>query len=162
MATALCLMASDRKQPMPLAQVLIYPVTDTRTDSPSYRQNAMAKPLDKAGMEWFLKQYAVKPGDLENKYLAPMRASTAELAVLPPATIITAAIDPLRSDGATYAERLRAAGVDVTYRNYDGVTHEFFGMADVVDEAKAAQGVVIERLKEAFTMKAKSVAMSRE
>jgi acetyl esterase/lipase len=47
----------------------------------------------------------------------------------PPATIITAEIDPLQSDGKRYADRLREAGVPVTFKNVEGVTHEFFGTA---------------------------------
>ncbi len=34
---------------------------------------------------------------------------------------------------------LMKAGVKVTHKIYDGVTHEFFGMAAVVDKAKDAQ-----------------------
>ncbi|MDQ3038800.1 MAG: alpha/beta hydrolase [Pseudomonadota bacterium] len=67
-----------------------------------------------------------------------------------PATIILAQIDPLRSDGEKYAEKLRAAGVPVTVQTYDDVTHEFFGMAAAVDKAKQAQQLVGERLREAF------------
>jgi acetyl esterase len=59
-------------------------------------------------------------------YASPLRA--ADLGGLPPATIITAEIDPLRSDGEAYAKRLEEAGVAVEYRAYAGVTHEFFGM----------------------------------
>ncbi|MEJ7745405.1 MAG: alpha/beta hydrolase fold domain-containing protein [Luteimonas sp.] len=66
-----------------------------------------------------------------------------------PATIILAQIDPLRSDGEKYAEKLQAAGVPVTLQRYDGVTHEFFGMAAAVDKAKQAQQLVGERFREA-------------
>ena len=54
----------------------------------------------------------------------------------PPATIIAAEIDPLRSEEMAYAEKLKAAGVPVTYQMYKGITHEFFGMGAVIDEAK--------------------------
>ena len=69
---------------------------------------------------------------------------------MPPATIITAAIDPLRSDGEDYANKLKGAGVSVVYQNYDGVTHEFFGMGAVVDAAKDAVNLAASGLRNAF------------
>ena len=52
---------------------------------------------------------------------------------LPPATVITDGFDPLRDEGAAYADKLRQAGVTVDYRNFETGTHEFFGMGAVVD-----------------------------
>jgi acetyl esterase/lipase len=75
----------------------------------------------------------------------------ADLKGLPPTTIIGAEIDPLMSEGSTLADKLKAAGVTINYKNYNGVTHEFFGMAAVVPQAKDAQGVAISDLKGAFT-----------
>ena len=69
---------------------------------------------------------------------------------LPAATVITAQIDPLRSEGQRYAERLRQAGVPVRLRNFDAVTHEFFGMGAAVDTAKQAVAYAAEGLKEGF------------
>jgi len=71
---------------------------------------------------------------------------------LPPTTIITAEIDPLQSDGMLLAEKLKAAGVKVESKNYDGVTHEFFGMGAVVPEAKEAMMYGAGQLKSAFGM----------
>ena len=64
--------------------------------------------------------------------------------------MINADVDPLRSEGAAYAEKLGAAGVKVDYRNYPGVTHEFFGMGAVLDEAKQAVAQAAQGLKQAF------------
>ena len=64
-----------------------------------------------------------------------------------------AEIDPLRSEGNAYADLLEKAGVNVHYKNFEGVTHEFFGMAAVIDKAKEAQKFAAEGLKEAFTAK---------
>lgn len=38
-------------------------------------------------------------------------------------------------------------GVEVAYKNYVGVTHEFFGMGPVVDEGKEAVAFAAKRLK---------------
>ena len=57
----------------------------------------------------------------------------------PPALVITAQYDPIRDQGKAYADALEAAGVDVTYTNYDGVVHIFFQLGPLVD--KGAQAV---------------------
>ena len=49
------------------------------------------------------------------------------------------------------ADRLKAAGVAVDAKNYDGVTHEFFGMSAVVAKAKQAQQQAAEGLKAVFS-----------
>jgi acetyl esterase/lipase len=67
--------------------------------------------------------------------------------------VITAGIDPLRSEGKELADRLKDVGIKVDYRNYDAVTHEFFGMGAVVDEAQQAEQQAAEGLKRAFGMR---------
>ncbi len=147
MAAAVCLMARDRKGMMPLYQMLVYPVADYAFDTPSYKENANAKPLNKPMMQWFFRQTVKSPADGKNPYLSILRA---KVAGVPSATVITAQIDPLRSEGKAYADRLEAAGVKVRYRNYDGVTHEFFGMGAVVDKAKEANQFAADGLLAAF------------
>ena len=51
------------------------------------------------------------------------------------------------------AEKLKAAGVATDYRNYEGVTHEFFGMAPVVAESEKAQDAAAQDLRTAFAGK---------
>jgi len=64
---------------------------------------------------------------------------------------VTAGFDPLRDDGAGYAEALGSAGVPVEYRCYDDMVHGFFGMGVVPDclalatEVCAAMGSLMRR-----------------
>jgi acetyl esterase len=150
LATAVCLMAKERGGRMPVHQALVYPIANYAFDTPSYRANQNAKPLNAAMMRWFFQHYLTSPSDGENKLVSPLRASDADLRGLPPATVVTAEIDPLRSEGQAYAAKLKAAGVDVAPQDFAGVTHEFFGMANVVDKAKAAQRFVVGRLQRSF------------
>jgi len=145
LATVVSLMARDKKDALPLHQLLIYPVVDNDMTRPSYKTNANAKPLNRPMMAWFFKHYA---GDPANPYALPMKAKS--LKGLPPTTVIAAEIDPLLSEGKAYADRLKKDQVQVTYKRYNGVTHEFFGMASVVDKAKDAQDFAAKQLKQAF------------
>jgi acetyl esterase len=52
---------------------------------------------------------------------------------LPPALVVTAGFDPLRDEGAAYADALQGAGVPVTYRCYDDQVHGFISMGIVPD-----------------------------
>lgn len=69
---------------------------------------------------------------------------------MPPALVITAEYDVLRDEGEAYAERLRESGVPAKTARYDGMVHEFFGLAGAVDKAKAALTEAAEGLKAAF------------
>ncbi|CAA9380740.1 MAG: Esterase/lipase [uncultured Phycisphaerae bacterium] len=150
LATAVCMMAQERGGKVPVHQGLVYPIADYAFDTPSYKENANAKPLNAAMMRWFFEHYLNSPEDGEQVIVSPLRAGGDVLAALPPATIITAEIDPLRSEGVAYAQKLKAAGVDVAAQDYKGVTHEFFGMGLIVDKAKAANAFLAGRLKAAF------------
>ncbi len=149
LAASVAIMARNQDLPMPVHQLLVYPVTNYDFDSPSYIENAEAKPLSRDAMRWFFQHYLNWHTDGESRMISLVREPS--LQGLPPATVITAQIDPLRSEGKEYADNLREAGVAVNYRNYDGVTHEFFGMGAVLDQAREAQRFAAEGLHQAFS-----------
>lgn len=157
LAAAVSMMARKRGEQLPVHQVLIYPVAGHDFNTQSYQENASAKPLNKPMMSWFFEKYLREPGDADNPLISLVRAD--DLKGLPPATIIGAEIDPLRSEGKRYADRLREAGVPVTYKLYDGVTHEFFGMGAVVDKAKQAVALAGQDLKASFRAGGGSAAL---
>jgi acetyl esterase len=133
----------------PRAVLAVYPVAQTGDMStPSYVDSATAKPLNKAMIAWFVDKLLPTPGDKTNPRLDIIHAN---LAGLPPVTIINAQIDPLRSDGEMLQKGLEKAGVKVERKVYSGTTHEFFGTAAVVSKAMDAQTFAGQRLQEAFT-----------
>jgi len=148
LAANVAIMARDQKVQAPLQMVLVYPVAGTDMNTPSYIANQNAIPLSKGAMGWFVDKVLAKPEDAKSPMLN--LTTLADLKGLPPATVITADIDPLMSDGKMLAEKLEAAGVKTTYQNNDGVTHEFFGMDAVLDDAKRAQDFAVTDLKSAF------------
>lgn len=148
LAAAVCLMARARGEVLPVHQALIYPVAGSDFNTSSYQENAQATPLDKPMMAWFFEKYLRTPSDMQDPLIDLVNAPN--LSGLPSATIITAEIDPLRSEGKHYAERLLEAGVPVSYQNFAGVTHEFFGMGAVVGDAKRAVRLVANGMQGSF------------
>ncbi len=147
LALNVAIMARDAKVRAPLHVLAIYPVAGTDLTTPSYVKNEHALPLSRPAMEWFFANTVKDGADKGDPRLNLVKA---DLKALPPTTILTAEIDPLMSDGQALADAMKAAGDTVTYRNYEGVTHEFFGTAAVVRKAEQAQDFAAERLQAAL------------
>ena len=147
LATAVSMMARDKGLQMPVHEVLVYPIAGYDFSTPSYKESDSTKPLGSGLMKWFFDNYLNSPADGKNPMISLV---TANLKGLPPTTIIAAQYDPLRSEGEMLSENLKKADVNTTYKLYNGVTHEFFGMAAILPEAKKAQGLAVDELKKAF------------
>ncbi|MGI9091708.1 MAG: alpha/beta hydrolase fold domain-containing protein [Gemmatimonadaceae bacterium] len=147
LAAVVSLMARDQKIKLPVHQLLIYPVVDFNFDTQSYHENANAPFFTRQAGQWAFDKYLRTQADGANPYVSPLRAS---LTGLPAATVITSQLGVLRSEGKAYADKLAAAGVPVVYQNYDGVTHEFFSMQAVLDQAKAALALAAAQLKKSY------------
>jgi acetyl esterase len=108
----------------PVAQLLIYPPVDFEMHRPAYQENADAPLLNIRGMPTVNAMYC--PDETErrtNPLAAPFVAESH--ADLPPAFIGVAQYDPLRDDGYDYAEKLRQAGVAVTFDGGEGLIHGY-------------------------------------
>jgi acetyl esterase len=135
LAAVVALMTRDRGGPKLKHQLLIYPVTDASLATPSYEKFGGGEYLlSTIGMKRFWDDYlgGVDPADAE---LADI-LSTPSLEDVAPASVLTAAYDPLRDEGADYAKRLRAAGVAVDYADAPGMAHGFFSMTAMVPEGR--------------------------
>lgn len=148
LAAVVALMARDRGEPRIVFQLLIYPVTDARFDTASYRENGEGYLLTREAMQWFWAHYTRDASDREHPYAAPLRAP--QLGGLPPALIITAELDPLRDEGEAYGARLNEAGVAARVSRYDGMPHGFFGMAALLDKAREARDEAVASLRRAW------------
>ena len=125
-----------RRGALPVAlQVLVYPVTDFDLESESYQRLGTGLNLSRAKMEWYWAQY-LGTDDGTHPDASPLRA--ADLQDVAPALVLTAELDPLVSEGEAYAERLRADGVEVRARRFEGMIHGFLRMPAIVDDADEA------------------------
>jgi acetyl esterase len=147
LAAAVALRARDRGGPAIALQVLGCPITDCTFEQRSYVDNASGYVLTARSMRWFWDHYLPLPADRSHPEAAPLRA--ASLAGLPAAYVVTAEYDPLRDEGAQYADRLRAEGVPVAHRDYLGAIHGFHNgptaigrgaRRDLIDAVRTAVG----------------------
>ncbi|SEN35953.1 alpha/beta hydrolase [Actinacidiphila rubida] len=141
MSAALTLMAKDRGGLALAAQVLFYPVTDAAFETGSYHRFATGYFLRRDAMQWFWDQYTTDPAQRAEITASPLRATSEQLAGLPPALVVTAEADVLRDEGEAYAERLRTAGVPVTAVRYQGVIHDFV-MLNALRPTDAAEAAI--------------------
>ena len=149
LAAVAALTARDAGGPAIRLQVLVYPVTDYACDTQSYRTYGDGYGmLDAQSMRWFRDHYLRDEADRLDWRAAPLRAE--DCSGLPPALVLTAQCDVLHDEGEAYAQRLRAAGVDVDHRDCEGMIHGFFAMAPMVDGAVRAQALVCRALRRAF------------
>ncbi|MBS0472531.1 MAG: alpha/beta hydrolase [Proteobacteria bacterium] len=129
-------------------QLLIYPVTQlgAPVETKSMRENAKGYFLEKDGMDWFTRLYCPDAAHRSDPRLSPLLC--ADLSGLPPAYVITAGFDPLRDEGKAYADKLDAAGVEVTHVDYPGMVHGFFSMRSLIPKAREAVAAAAAALKE--------------
>ena len=141
MSAALTLMAKQRGDVPLVQQVLFYPVTDASFDTASYHQFATGYFLRRDAMQWFWDQYTTDEAERAQITASPLRASTEQLAGLPPALVITGEADVLRDEGEAYANKLREAGVPVTAVRYQGIIHDFV-MLNALRGTHAAEAAI--------------------
>lgn len=136
LAAVVALMARDRGTPEIAAQLLIYPTVDLTHSFPSVEENANAPILGREDVRTNARNYLHNsPRERTDPYASPLRAKHEDL---PPALVQTAQFDPLRDEGAAYADALREAGVDVEYTNYLDAVHGYISLPGLVPEAKDA------------------------
>jgi len=142
MTAAVSLLAKQRGGPKILQQVLFYPVTDANFNTGTYQQYAEGPWLTKAAMQWFWDAYAPDEAMRQQITASPLRASTQELAGLPPAVVIVDENDVLRDEGEAYAHKLIAAGVEVTAVRFLGTIHDFM-MLNPLRDTPATRGAIL-------------------
>jgi acetyl esterase len=99
-------------------------------------------------MNYFTGHYITDPAQYRDWRASPLLRD--DLQKLPPALVLTAGYDPLRDEGAAYAERLTAAGNRATYVCFERQIHGFITMGKLLDEANSAVRLCAAELKHAL------------
>jgi len=149
LAAALCLLARKRKEFVPAYQVLICPLLDQRTPLTDKLGRMRDSLINIENMQTFSGYYLNNPDEAENPLASPLLAES--LINLPPATIVTAELDPLHSEALTYATRLRKSGIPVSHHYYPGQVHDFILFIKALEEARGAAEAVAKDLVAFFT-----------
>lgn len=129
-------------------QVMNCPSSDNPNNAqlyPSMQENATGYLLTTAFLLFVGETYADKK-DYDNPEFAPILSK--DLSGLPPAVLITAEFDPLRDQGAAYADRLRKANVRVWYKCFPGQIHALIAFNDKNNEANT---LILNAIKEVLT-----------
>lgn len=142
MATVMTILTKER-QGLPIQkQLLFYPVTDANFTTDSYQEFAENYFLTKEGMKWFWDQYTTDDSERSEITASPLRATSEDLADLPPALILTGEADVLRDEGEAYARKLRDVGVAVTQVRFQGMIHDFV-MVNSLDQTNATRAAML-------------------
>lgn len=148
LAAAVALAARDRGGPTICCQVLLYPGLDrdmtvesmvTLPDAPMLRHDDILYMHELADLG---------SGAPHDQYRVPAYAT--DLSALPPAIVVTAECDPIRSWGERYASRLRDAGVQTTVTRYPGAGHGFLMRSDATARGRLAIAEVCALLRAKF------------
>jgi acetyl esterase len=133
-------------------QLLVYPATDARCVTESYKRNGQGYLLTAAAMDWFYGHYlsgsstsgsgssgsSSSRASVDNPLVSPLLASDQILAKMPPTLVITAEYDPLCDEGEQYAQKLNALGVPTTCVRYNGQIHAFLRYGIMLDDGYLA------------------------
>jgi len=135
LVAALAIRAASAPAQLPLQprlQVLLYPVLDASLERPSLTRFAEGYLLERESLRWFYRQYERDAADRLDWRFSPIHASFP--AQLAPTVLWLAEFDPLLDEGLAYAERVRAAGLEIVCEIKAGMTHDFARMGEVVAE----------------------------
>ena len=146
LAALVSLRARDEGVRLPALQLLFYPVTDWGAQTRSralFGDGFFLTGGDmQFGLEKFLDGATV---DASDPRVSPLLAD--DLSGLPPALVLTAGFDPLRDEGRQYADALRAAGVQVDYREFGSLIHAFANFFPVGGGSATAMAESISALR---------------
>ena len=147
LASAVALRAQTDVDLAITALVLIYPSVDFCMSSPSIQSLGCGYMLTAETIRWYFENYFQHGEDYcaASSLHAPVNMNHV------PTLVLTAGYDPLRDEGAAYAQKLEAAGVPVEYHCFESLIHAFLNMEDLcIEEVQAAYGLIHDFLNTRF------------
>jgi epsilon-lactone hydrolase len=134
----LCLAAllafKDLGLPMPVAGIALSPWTDLKLTGESHHTRAHVA-IDPPGMSKVCSSYYVGDNDPGHPWISPLYG---DLRGLPPLLIDVGADEMMRDDSIMFAEKARAAGVEVALNVEPGQVHVYPLLPDFIPESRQA------------------------
>jgi len=141
--------ASARAGCAPVAlQLLLCPILDYSRQTASRLELATGYLVGESTLQHDLLHYLAADHNPADPRVSPLRAT--DLTRLPRTVIHTAEFDPLRDEAREYFERLRHAGVEVSYTCHPGMIHLFYGLGGVIPYATTAMARIGAELRDAL------------
>jgi acetyl esterase len=122
-SAAVCLMDGERKELGLKALILDYPPLDIATDP--YLKPRPKKALSPKMSRVYDAAYAGDREAAKNPLISPYYASVDQVRGFPPTLVITAGLDSLAPEAEAFKDKLIAAGVEVTFKRFEGARHGF-------------------------------------
>jgi acetyl esterase len=148
LAAVVSIDARDRGDSPIAFQLLIYPGVDMHCTAPSHAENGQGYLVTRELLAYFINHYMADSAQYSDWRASPLLHP--DLSNLPPALVLTAGFDPLRDEGAAYAQRLTAAGTSASHVLFPRQIHGFISFGKVIDEASAAIGLCGAELRRAL------------
>jgi len=157
LAAAVALRARDEDGPPLRFQLLEVPALDlTRETARSTLSSGVIPDVPQPTLDDATSSYLPDPALARNPLASPLFAD--DLRGLPPAHVMTAEYDVLRTEGSRYAERLLEAGVAATHRRYPGALHGTAMLTRTWDQARLWQHDAAAELRRAHWADAEPAA----
>jgi acetyl esterase len=134
-----------RGLPQPALQVLLYPALDLVARRPSRDLFSEGFILTEADIIWYRDLYTPDPTLRPDPIVSPLRAE--DLTGLPPTYLTTAGFDPLRDEGAEYANALKSAGNQLTHAHHPTLAHGHSSLLTVPGTTRAAHTHLVTHLR---------------
>jgi monoterpene epsilon-lactone hydrolase len=135
LTVATLLALRDRGLPRPAGGVCISPWVDLTNSAASYVSKAAVDPIVTLESIAMLTQAYVGAGDPKQPLVSPLYADLCEL---PPLLVQVGSDEVLVDDALGLGARARAAGVDVTVREWPAMIHVWHWFLSMLDEAEQA------------------------
>ena len=133
-------------------QILMYPSVDYSMSSTSIVENGEGFLLESDKIRWYFQQYFnIDNIDVNtNEATAALIKKASPLLAdfdsrMPKTLVITAGCDPLRDEGALYAEKAQKAGICVEHYQFDELIHAYMLLSKLVPEQYHQTYMMIEK-----------------
>jgi acetyl esterase/lipase len=128
----------DAGDQLPAMASAISPWTDLANTGPSVKQNAVSDAIFTSDFIEQSLRFLPSVTDPTDPHVSPLYA---DLSGLPPVIIHVSGTEMLLDDSVRFAERARAAGVDVNLRVYPGLWHVFPAASGIPEASRAIKEI---------------------